>query len=301
MLTSPWSLPYKLNLVKGKINTSAVNILKLLAGCTVVVDSLSNDSFIDGPLRKEGLSSAAHFLLPVGKGNTMRWLVLKNASGHFNVEFFDSNPQQISSSYGPGISYIAQTGYWTIQADASPLASASVELSFNGPNSGVGTNLATARVAKLDNGDWLNYGNTAFTGTAGSRGSVVSNNVASWSASPDHFTLGSSVPAEGPLALNNDIAGRTNNRPNSVGGPLQLMAVTFSHSHILTCRTSQRTNAKLCIVNNSGQVVKTMSKIIERGVNYLPLELPSLPAGVYSVYAFTPKGASNVLRFVHMK
>lgn len=300
-LTSPWSLPYTLNLAKGKIKTSAVNILKLLTGCTVTADSLSDNSFIEGPLRKEGLSAATHYLFPVGKGNIMRWLVLKNATGHFNVEFFDSNPQQISSTYGPGLSYIAQTGYWTIQADASPSASAFVELSFNGPNSGVGTNLATARVAKLDNGVWLNYGNTAFTGTAGSRGSVVSNNVASWSAVPDHFALGSSVPAEGPLALTNDTVQRRRNAVNNISGPLQLTAVTFSHSPILTCRAYQKTSAKLCVVNNSGQLVKTMRTIIERGVSYLPLEMPSLPAGVYSIYAFTPKGASNVLRFVRTK
>ncbi len=44
---------------------------------------------------------------------------------------------------------------------------------------GVGTNLITTRVASLDNNIWLDKGNTAFTGTAGSRGSVVSNNVTS--------------------------------------------------------------------------------------------------------------------------
>jgi hypothetical protein len=301
ILISPWSLPYKLNLVKGKINTSAVNILKLLTGCAVTVDSLLDNSFIEGPLRKEGLSATSNFLFPVGKGNTMRWLVLKNASGNFNVEFFDSNPQQISSTYGAGLSYISQTGYWTIQADASPVPSASVELSFNGPNSGVGTNLATARVAKLDNSVWQNTGNTAFTGTAGSRGSVVSNNVTSWDAAPDLFTLGSSIPAEGPLALTNDGVRRPGNGVNNITGPLQLMAVTISHSPILACRASQKTNAKLCVLNNNGQVVKTMSTIIERGITCLPLEMPSLPAGVYIIYAFTAKGTSNILRFLFMQ
>jgi hypothetical protein len=79
------------------------------------------------------------------------------------------------------------------------------------------------------------------------------------------------------------------------------MAVTISHSPILACRASQKTNARLCVVNNNGQVVKTMSTIIERGITYLPLEMPSLPAGVYSIYAFTAKGTSNVLRFVFMQ
>ncbi|OQP65145.1 hypothetical protein [Niastella populi] len=299
-LTSPWSLPYKLHLVKGRIITSGSNILKLLSGCSIIADSLSDDSFIDGPLRKEGLSATDQFLFPVGKGNVMRWLTLKNVSGNFNVEYVGSNPQLISNTYGAGISYISQTGYWSILADAGP-ASASVELSFNGPNSGVGTNLATARVARLDNGVWLNNGNTAFTGTAGSRGSVVSNNVVSWSATPDQFALGSSVPVEGPLALVDDTTARGNNVVNNYSGALQLVAITSARYPVLTCRAFQKTQVRLCVVNNNGQVVKTVNTILERGVNRLPVEMPLLPAGVYGIYAFTPKGPSNVLRFIIIK
>ncbi|THU40720.1 hypothetical protein FAM09_00990 [Niastella caeni] len=301
-LMSSWSLPYKLSLTKGKIITSAVNILKLLPGCSIIVDSLSDNSFIDGPLRKEGLSAATHFLFPVGKGSSMRWLALKNANGHFNVEFTNSNPKQISNTYGSGINQISQIGYWTIHADAGPLASASIELSFNGPNSGVGTNLATSKVASLDNQVWVNYGNTAFTGTAGSRGSVVSNQVTSWSTAPDSFTLGSSEPVEGPLALNDDpIPAIRNSVVENNRGPLQLLAVTFSGSRIITCRASEKTQVKLCIVDNSGRHVKVITTIIERGVNRLPVEVPTLPAGVYSMYAVTPKGTSNVVRFVYLK
>jgi hypothetical protein len=232
----------------------------------------------------------------------MQWLELKNATGHFNVEFFNSDPQQISSAYVTGINHITQTGYWAIQADASPLASASIELSFNGPNSGIGTNLTTARVARLENNGWVDYGYTAFTGTAGSRGSVVSTGVASWSTAPDLFTLGSSVPVNGPLALNDDtIRDSRNNTVNNFRGPLQLVAITRSNAQMLTCRTFEKTQAKLCIVNNNGVIVKVISTSIERGVTHLPVEMPLLPAGIYSIQAFTPKGSSNVLRFVYIK
>lgn len=301
-LTSPWSLPYKLNLAVGRIITSTANILKLLAGCGIVVDSLSINSFIDGPLRKEGLSASTHFLFPVGKDGTMRWLALKNASGHFNVEFFNNNPQALSNTYGSGINQISQAGYWVLQADASPSASASIELSFNGPNSGVGTNLTTARVARLDDNVWINNGNTAFTGTAGSRGSVVSNTVASWGTAPGYFTLGSSVPVPAPLALNGDIRPDSRNYAiNNYAGPLQLLAVNCSHAQLLTYRASQKTQTRLCIVDNSGRVVKVMTAILERGLHYLPLAMPSMPSGVYSIHAFTAKGSSNVLRFVYIK
>lgn len=303
LLMSSWSLPYKLNLVKGKIKTSQTNILNLLAGCEVVVDSLSNNSFIDGPIRKEGLSSTARYLFPVGKENTMRWLTLKNVSGNYNVEYINSNPQQVSNKYGAGINHIAQTGYWTIQADANPVASASIELSFSGLNSGVGTNLATARVARLNDGVWLNYGNTVFTGTAGSRGSVVSDDVDSWSAVPDSFVLGSSVPAEGPLALIDDTSrNRRSNLINNNSSALQLLSISFNnHIKVLSCRVAEKTTAKLFVMNNNGQLIKVLNVTIERGMNYLPIDIPLLPSGIYSIYALTTKGASNTLRFASLR
>jgi hypothetical protein len=166
----------------------------------------------------------------------------------------------------------------------------------------VGTNLTTARVARLENNVWVNDGNTAFTGTAGSRGSVVSNGVAAWSAVPDLFTLGSSVPVNGPLALSDDtIPDNRNNGVNDFRGPLQLLGITWSNAQILTCRTFDKTQAKLCIVNMNGVMVKVINTFIERGVTHLPVEMSSLPAGIYSIQAYTPKGSSNVLRFIYLR
>lgn len=303
LLISPWSLPHKLTLVKGKIKTTSINLLKLLAGCNIAVDSLSDNSFIDGPVRKEGLSSAPQFLLPVGKDNIMRWVTLKDVSGNYVVEYFNSNPQLISNKYGTGIHHITQTGYWTVQADASPAAFASIGLSFSGSNSGLGTNLATARVAKLDNGVWLDYGNTGFTGTAGSRGSVISNNVNAWSAAPDSFALASSAPAEGPLALIDDTTRNlSNDRLNNYRGECQLLSISFNNgAKILTCRIGEKTQVKLYIVNSNGQLLKKMNVVIERGMNYLPIDLPLLPSGMYSIYALSHKGPSNTLRFACLK
>jgi hypothetical protein len=301
-LTSPWSLPYKLSLVNGKVTTSAVNILRLLPGCSIVADSTNESSYIDGPLRKEGLSVVTGSLFPVGKNRTMRWLELKNASGNFNVEFFDSNPVQVSNTYGPGIVQLSQTGYWTIQADANPLPAASVELSFNGISSGMGADLSLGRVAKLSNNVWMNYGNTAFTGAAGFRGSIVSNTIDSWSPVADTFALSGNVLANGSLALVDDTMPRNRVNPINNGGPrLQLLGVTFPNALMLTYRSIEKTQVKLCIVDNSGRIVKLINTLLEKGVNRLPVEMPILPAGIYSIQAFIPKGPSNVLRFVFIR
>ena len=301
-LISPWALPYKLSLVNGKITSSAVNILRLLPGCSIAADSTSENSFIDGPLRKEGLSSASTFLFPVGKNRITRWLELKNASGNFNVEFFDSNPALISSTYGAGIVQLSPIGYWTINADASPSPSAAVELSFNGISSGMGADLSLARVAKLSNNVWMNYGNTAFTGTAGFRGSIVSNNVVSWSAVADSFALSGNVLANGPLALVDDTMPRNRTTSNNNGGPrLQLLGVTFPSALMLTYRAIEKVQAKLLVVDNNGRIIKLINTILEKGVNRLSVEMPVLSAGIYSIQAFIPKGSSNALRFVFIR
>jgi hypothetical protein len=298
-LTSPWALPYKLSLVNGKITTSAVNILRLLPGCSIVADSTSENSFIDGPLRKEGLSGASQFLFPVGKNRITRWLELKNASGNFNVEFFDSNPEQISKNYGAGIVSLSQTGYWVIRSDASPSPSAAVELSFNGISSGMGADLSYGRVAKLSNNVWLNYGNTAYTGSAGFRGSIVSNNVAVWSPVADSFALSGNTPANGPLALVDDTMPRNRVITNNNGGPrLQLLGVTFPNALMLTYRAVEKTQAKLWVVDNNGSIIKLINTILEKGVNHLPVQMPALSAGIYSIQALIPTGPSNTLRFV---
>ncbi len=69
------------------------------------------------------------------------------------------------------------------------------------------------------------------------------------------------------------------------------MAITFSNAHsanLLALR--RRTNAQFCVVNSSGRVMKIMNTIIERGVTYLPLGLPSLPAEYIVSMHFTLKG-----------
>ncbi len=213
VLQAPLSLPYVLNLVNGNITTSAQNLLTLQAKAVVLVDSsISNTSFINGPLRKEGLLSTNNFLFPVGKTNEFRWLELKTATGNFIIEFISASAKDLSTSYGLGINHISSHGYWTISPDANPAASAKVELSFaNASSSGV-TDMATLRAAQLVSGIWINRDNTSTTGTPGASGSVVSENIV-FGSTTNNFVLASSVPNENPLPviLISFIAAKENN------------------------------------------------------------------------------------------
>ncbi len=201
MLSAPLRLPYKLELIKGKIITSATNLLTLGPNGTLTVDSTtSNTSFIDGPFRKEGLNATPSFLFPVGKSDRIRWLELKNVTGNFSVEYIKSDPRSLGNVYGAGIDHISSVEYWDVDADANPVPSANVELSFVVPYSGRVTDLNYLNIASLSSGIWDDAGHTAVTGAFNTAGSIVGNNFGDF-ANAHFFTLASTANLENPLPL----------------------------------------------------------------------------------------------------
>ncbi len=200
ILLAPLQLPFRLELLRGKITSTATNLLTLQGSCTIFVDStLNNTSYIEGPLRKLGLLSNSHFLFPVGK-NGLRWMELKNVSGDFMVEYFRNNPRAFSQAYGPGIDHVSAQEYWTVSTAPGPVNIAKVELSFLDPGSGGVTEISTLRVAELDGSVWKDDGQTFATGIPGSQGSVLSNAINPFSQQ-SYFTLASSVNLENPLPV----------------------------------------------------------------------------------------------------
>jgi hypothetical protein len=196
-LLSNCMLPFNLSLLKGNITTNAF-LLTLAPDCTISTDSATGNSFINGRLRKEGLVGSS-FFFPVGKAGTRRWLALKNATGHFTVEFFRSDPRLLASSTGPGIDHISRMEYWTVEANASPSPAGTVELSFDNVNSGGVTNLGALRVVNLVNNRWDDVGNNSTTGVVGI-GSVASNHISFNTTGATHyFTLASSESIDNPL------------------------------------------------------------------------------------------------------
>jgi len=200
ILKAPLSLPYRLHLVNGKLNTSPGNLLTLSVNCSIVVDSSSHAAFINGPLKKVGLKEVSHFLFPVGKGSAHRWVELKNVTGNFTVEYLRLNPYSLSIQLGPGIDHISSIECWLVTTETPGQASAKMELSFDNVNSGGVTDLNELRAAQLVNGQsWDNSGNTGFSGSAGSSGSVISDQLENFKSSNQYFALASSVPLENTL------------------------------------------------------------------------------------------------------
>jgi hypothetical protein len=234
ILQSPLTLPYKLELVNGKITSTSTNLVTLLPACTIEADSLSNNSFVNGPLRKDGLSADPHFLFPVGKDLSTRWLALKNATGNFTVEYFKADPRQLNDSCGNGIDHISALEYWSIEAAAS---SASPELSFTDPNSGGVTDLSTLRVAQLDNNIWGDAGNISVTGTPGANGSVTGNMLRSFGPTAKYFTLAGSDGVTNPLpVILSHFSVRTNGRFNLLSWNFEGEAEYFLVMHSVNGR-----------------------------------------------------------------
>lgn len=199
-LLSAVSFPYRLRLLNGIVHSQSF-MLTLLPGCSIQADSLTSTNFVTGAIRKEGLTANAHFLFPVGKGITQRWMALKNVTGNYTVEFFKSNPRMLAAATGAGIHHISAIEYWQVKSDPAPAPVNNVELSFNDVNSGGVTDMATLRVAQLQAGTWTDKGNTSTTGSAGSAGSVISNSVSGLDAEGSYFCLASSDAFQNPLPL----------------------------------------------------------------------------------------------------
>ncbi|HJU45249.1 MAG TPA: hypothetical protein VJ647_00635, partial [Chitinophagaceae bacterium] len=198
-LLSPLSLPYKLILQRGQLSTFSANLLTLQSTCTIQADSLSA-SFVNGPLRKEGLSSTSRFLFPVGKNNMHRWLELKNATGIFTVEYHRETPPY-NYAVRSEIDHISGLEYWTVKADVSPAPSAIVKLSFDANSGGI-TDLSKLLVTRLSGEIWTSLGNVTTMGTAGTNGSAtITIPISNFNATGDFFTLATDVSYANPLPL----------------------------------------------------------------------------------------------------
>jgi hypothetical protein len=197
-LQTPVRLPYVLKLVAGQIHTTDTSLMILSAVCSMIVDSTAGNSFINGPVLKEGLAGE-HFLFPVGKGVNRRWLGLRNITGDVRVEFMKENPQLVANKLGTGLHHISSIEYWKTSGHLP--AGGNVELSFDNVNSGGVTELSSLRVAIFSGDKWENGGNSFTTGNAGGSGSVVSDNLSEYGTGDRYFTLAASSSFQNPLPV----------------------------------------------------------------------------------------------------
>lgn len=197
-LNAALSVPYMVELKKGRLLTNAASPLVISSAGMLRADSLNLAAFIEGPVRLEGLNAAATRLVPVGAANELRWISVQQATGNFTVEYRRSDPRLIDNRV-TGLHHISSKEYWSVQTDGN--AQARIELSFNDANQSGITDMNSLHVARLESIGWIDAGHSAFTGSAGGRGSVISELQSLGQSGEVLFTLGSTEAQQNPLPL----------------------------------------------------------------------------------------------------
>ncbi len=181
-----------LSFTNGIVNSSTENLLTINSAGSV--SGAGNSSYVDGPVRYNGLNS---FTFPVGKeGDYQPLSVSLSAAGisDFTCEYFHSNPRSaFNDSVGSGLDHISACEYWVLSRNTGD-ASKNISLDWDANSCGV-TFLPDLRVAHWEDSVWKDEGNTNTNGATLS-GSVTSDVISDFSP----FTLASSSP-DNPLPV----------------------------------------------------------------------------------------------------
>lgn len=153
----------ELNLIQGNINTTHTNLLTMQDNA--VVPTVSNASYIEGPLEKIGNDN---FIFPVGKAGFYREISISapvNTNARFRAEYFlaDPDPLYNRSLKEPTLDSISPCEYWILDRNTTT-NSVVVGLSWNAATScgaGVPTEL---QVARWDGALWRDHGNGGVSG-----------------------------------------------------------------------------------------------------------------------------------------
>lgn len=178
----------------GYLNTTTANILTLTS--TSAVATVSNNSFVSGPVIKTGNTS---FVFPVGKNVVYAPIAISApgvVSDQFRAEYFQVSPDALYSisSHEPSLDHVSDCEYWMLDRTTGT-SNVSPTLSWDTRSCGV-TLLSDLRVARWDGSQWINEGNGGTTGTTAA-GTVISA-AAVTTFSP--FTL-ASITASNPLPV----------------------------------------------------------------------------------------------------
>lgn len=193
-LNVPIVISNNLTFSSGNLVSNSINLVRILDNSTVT--GVSNSSYVDGTVRKEGNDA---FTFPIGKSGYYRPIGISapsSTSDHFTAEFnlADSDGAYAHSSKDASLDHLSHCEYWILNRTAGS-SSVSVTMTWNGTSCGVSA-LSDLRVARWDGSMWKDHGNGGTTGNT-SVGSIVSGSSIS-SFSP--FTLGS-ITTENPLPI----------------------------------------------------------------------------------------------------
>ncbi|MFZ7115816.1 MAG: T9SS type A sorting domain-containing protein [Bacteroidota bacterium] len=190
-LNVPVNIYGSLALVNGQINTSLSNLLILANGISAV-SSVSDLSFVNGPVRKIGNQS---FIFPVGKNGRYRPIGLSapgSSTDQYTAEYFYSDPNTTynTSSRDASLNNVSRCEFWTLTKTGGA-SNPVVNVTWNTNSCGV-SSVADLRVVRWDTGTsrWRDMGNASATGTVTSGSVLASVNSSNYGI----YSIGSTTP-----------------------------------------------------------------------------------------------------------
>ena len=193
--SSDLSVLHELQLQNGALTMENGTRVLLGASATLLSDSLNDNTYIDGLVRKIGWNGAA-LRFPLGKNNRQRWIVLTGGSGDIELGYYGSSALSLSGQMATGIDHVSDLEYWSVALSQPSLLK--VSLSFATGVSGILTDPGSLRVAHLVNSSWTDAGNAATTGNT-DYGSVSSDLIHAGTSL--QLTLASNLAGENILPM----------------------------------------------------------------------------------------------------
>lgn len=166
-LNTPIIVTTELALGQGNIITTASNLLTMNNNSTIT--AVSNDAFIDGPIRKIGNQS---FTFPTGDNGFYAPISISapsNNAHHFTAEYFnaDPNPSFDRSLTDGSVTSVSDSEYWIVDR-TNGTSNVAIAASWNTSRSGVitGAPVCDRRITKWDGSQWYSEGNGGTTGSS---------------------------------------------------------------------------------------------------------------------------------------
>jgi len=196
-LNTPVTILNNLNLSNGNIITTSTNILKM--NDNSVVDAVSDNAYVDGPMIKVGNDA---FTFPVGGtdsyGNSHYAAIGISApaatSHSFTAEYHAAGHANAATFSAP-LTKVSLVEYWDLSRTVGS-GNINVYLYWgDGNRSGIG-NLADLRVAHWNGSTWEDKGNDGTSGTV-ANGGIAANGINTFSP----FTFGTVNNIDNPLPI----------------------------------------------------------------------------------------------------
>lgn len=193
-LNNPIDIENSVTFTNGVVHTSAAGLLAFYDGATA--SAMSNNSYVDGPVRKIGNDG---FTFPVGDDGNYQPITISAPTGtshHFTAQYFETDPNSLydRTLKVPALDHISMCEYWILNR-TNGSSNVTVTLNWDAGSCGV-TALPELSVARWDGSIWQNEGNGGTTGTTASGTVVTAAAVVDFSP----FTL-SSITSENPLPI----------------------------------------------------------------------------------------------------